>query len=248
MSTSIAGLGEEINPASRSIEEFSTSEAMSITTEQSPSEKRAQDDLLFTTEQAHSDKREDDDLSIESTTELAQLNRRGLANKLENDTQEMKAELTTSDMSSFTSTSSAEVSKLSTSKSTSSIPTSTKKYIGLLTDDNNEYDEEEKSTKYTKIPRKSSGRKSKVYSEVKSDDEESTVPTAIFDQKALDRVPNVPNDFLMLDESNDLVVTSLSNRIFPSTTTHENTKEEEETQPLNQGKKPSHIEEKELDN
>ena len=39
----------------------------------------------------------------------------------------------------------------------------------------------------------------------------------------------------MLDESNDLVVTSLPNRIFPSTTTHENSKEEEETQPLNQG-------------
>ena len=101
MSTSIAGLGEEISPASRSVEEFSTSEPMSITTEQSPSEKRAQDDLLFTTEQAHSDKREDDDLlytTVESITELAQLNRRGFSNKLKNDTQDMKVELTTSDM------------------------------------------------------------------------------------------------------------------------------------------------------
>jgi len=232
MSTSIAGLGEEISPALRSIEEFSTSEPMSITTEQA----REDNNLSYTT--------------VESTTEFAQLSRRGFTNELENNTQEMKVELTTNDMSSFISTSSSvgEVSKVSTSKSSSSISTSTEKYIGLLKDDN-EYDEEEQSTKYTKIQRKSSGKKSKVYPEDKSDDEESAVPTALFDQKALDRVPNIPNDFLMLDESNDFVVTSLSNRIFPSTTTHQNIKEEkEDMQPLNQGKNSAHTEEKESNN
>jgi hypothetical protein len=100
-----------------------------------------------------------------------------------------------------------------------------------------------------KTPRKSgvsSTTKSKVdvedKSEEKEDPKESTDTTAVFDPQALDKVSNISNDFLILDENNDLVVIGVPNRIFKRTKTH---KKEEEAKPLNQGEESSHSEEKE---
>jgi hypothetical protein len=150
----------------------------------------------------------------------------------------------TTEASTSTLSSSTVVPKVSKPESSTSSSTSTEKYIGLLKDEE-EY-EYKQSTKPIKIQRKlgvSSIRKSKVNVEDKSEDpKESTVPTAVFDQQALDKVPNIPNDFLMLDETNDLVVTGLPNRIFTTTKAY---KKEEEAKPLNQGEESSHSEEKE---
>jgi len=62
------------------------------------------------------------------------------------------------------------------------------------------------------------------------DSEEPTAPIAVFDQEALNKIPYVPNDFLILDENNTLVVTDLPDKL--STSTIQNT---EEQKPLNQG-------------
>jgi len=126
-----------------------------------------------------------------------------------------------------------------------------KKYIGLLKDQD-KYEEEykeERPTKYIKYQRRpskeyetSTTQKSEVYSEEKSpseDSKDSLIPTAIFDQQALDKV-SIPNDFLIIDEGNDLLVTGLPDKIFPTTMAYK-----KEAKPLNQGKKPAYTEEKE---
>jgi len=74
------------------------------------------------------------------------------------------------------------------------------------------------------------------------DSKDLAAPIAFFDQGALDNIRNVPNDFLVLDETNNIVVTGVPDKL--SATTMENMKEEK---PLNQGEKPSHSEEKESD-
>jgi hypothetical protein len=160
----------------------------------------------------------------------------------------------TSESSTSTSSSSSVVPKVYTPKSSTSTTTSTEKYIGHLKDESEQEEEyeHEETTKSMKIQRKSSRkslasssrkslvsstRKSKVYVEDKpeekeEDPKESPVPIAVFDQQALDKVSNIPNDFLILDENNDLVVTGLPNKIFTTTMAH---KIEEEEKPLNQG-------------
>jgi hypothetical protein len=84
---------------------------------------------------------------------------------------------------------------------------------------------------------------------VKEDDsKESKFPTAQLDQKALDGVSNIPNDFMHIDEDNS-VVTRRPEKF--STTTMENEKEPEhkaEKIPLDQGEKSSFNKEKESDN
>jgi hypothetical protein len=151
----------------------------------------------------------------------------------------------------FYTSSSSFAPKFDTSSSSTSTSTSTKKYIGLLKDQD-KYEEEykeERPTKYIKYQRKpskeyetSTTQKSEVYSEEKSpseDSKDSLIPTAIFDQQALDQV-SIPNDFLIIDEGNDLLVTGLPNKIFPTTMAYK-----KEAKPLNQGKKPAYTEEKE---
>jgi hypothetical protein len=151
----------------------------------------------------------------------------------------------------FYTSSSSFAPKFDTSSSSTSTSTSTKKYIGLLKDQD-KYEEEykeERPTKYVKYQRKpskeyetSTTQKSEVYSEEKSpseDSKDSLIPTAIFDQQALDQV-SIPNDFLIIDEGNDLLVTGLPNKIFPTTMAYK-----KEAKPLNQGKKPAYTEEKE---
>jgi len=152
----------------------------------------------------------------------------------------------TSESSTSTSPSSSVVPKVYTPKSSTSTTTSTEKYIGHLKDESEQEEEyeHEETTKSMKTQRKSSRkslvsstRKSKVYVEDKpeekeEDPKESPVPIAVFDQQALDKVSNIPNDFLILDENNDLVVTGLPNKIFTTTMAH---KIEEEEKPLNQG-------------
>ena len=127
-------------------------------------------------------------------------------------------------------------SKSSTSTLKPITSTSTEKYVGHLEDESKFDEEYEPTTKPTKIQRKSgvlSTKKSKVRVEDKPEEkEESTVPTAVFDQQALDKVSNVPTDFLVLDESNDLIVTGLPNQTFTTTNAY---KKEEEAKPLSQG-------------
>jgi hypothetical protein len=130
-----------------------------------------------------------------------------------------------------------EPSTKSTKIQRKSSVTSTKKPKINLEDESEEY---EPSTKSTKLQRKSgvtSTKKSKINVEDKSEEKEeypkeSIAPIAVFDQQALDKVSNIPNDFLILDENNDLVVTGLPNKIFTTTMAH---KIEEEEKPLNQG-------------
>jgi hypothetical protein len=252
-------------------------EPMAFIPQEPFAKKREYDDVSFTTVESFAEKREYNDVSfttVEPTTEIAELGRRSFINEFENETEnstyQMKVESTTKDMLQFTSTSSAVTPEFYTSSSssfapefytssssfapkfdTSSSSTSTKKYIGLLKDQN-KYEEEyteERPTKYIKYQRRpsqeyetSTTRKSEVYSEEKSpseDSKDSLIPTAIFDQQALDQV-SIPNDFLIFDEGNDLLVTGLPNKIFPTTMAYK-----KEAKPLNQGKKPAYTEEKE---
>jgi len=113
-------------------------------------------------------------------------------------------------------------------------------------------EEPEQSTKPMKTLRKpvpkpevKPSRKITTQSEVESDEDskESGARTAVFDQEALNKVSNVPNDFMVLDENNDFSVTVQSvDKI--STSTMKNIKEKK---PLNQGEESSHSEEKESD-
>jgi len=60
--------------------------------------------------------------------------------------------------------------------------------------------------------------------------EEPTAPTAVFDQEALKKISYIPNDFMVLDENNTIVVTDLPEK-HPLTTM----KYKNEQQPLTQG-------------
>jgi len=256
MSTSVNSLLEEnASRASRMFDEFSTSEPMTFTTEQSSTDKNEQDDLLFTT--------------IEPITQVNEFERRSFNNEFLNETevenkqQKIQVDFTTSDTLSFTSTSSSVAPELYTSTWSSVAPklytselstsTSTQKYIGLLKDEDENENEQVQTTKYMRYQRKQTP-KSRVLSAKKSniqlkdkleeeDSTETTVPTAFFDQEALNKIANVPNDFMVLDESNDIVVTGLPSNF---STTIMNTTNEAIL--LNQGEEPSHSEEKESDN
>ena len=61
--------------------------------------------------------------------------------------------------------------------------------------------------------------------------EDTRIRTAVFDDKALDKVANIPHDFLILDENSDLIVTGLPDRMSSSSTTMVYREKEE----LNQG-------------
>jgi len=219
ISTSVDGLSEEkATRALHTFDEFSTSEPITFTTEQSVPDKREHDDLSFTT--------------IKPIIQVTELKQRSfideLENKIENDKREMQVELTTNDMLLFTSTSSAIAPELYTSESSTSI--STEKYPDLIENEN----EHEQTTKYMKTLTK----QSKVQLKDKSE-EESTILTTVFDQEALNKISNVPNNLMILDENND-IVTGLPDKI--STFTMANKKEQKT---LNQGKESSHFEEKE---
>jgi hypothetical protein len=260
ISTSMDNLSEEnATQISSTFDYFFTTES-TITTEQYFNDKHDYDQSLSssseptiqTTEQSYSNKHDYDDLlftTVEPTTQITGLERRGPTNELESETEaetdkrEIEIELTTNDLFSFPSTSSAVAPALYTSEV--SISTSTEKYTGLLTYEN----EQEQPTKYVKTLKKTT-QKSKliptINSNVQSEEEDSkepTAPIAVFDQEALNKIPYVPNDFLILDENNTLVVTDLPDKL--STSTIQNT---EEQKPLNQGKESLHSEEKESDN
>jgi len=256
ISTSMDNLSEEnATQVSSTFDYFFTSES-TITTEQYFNDKHDYDQSLSssseptiqTTEQSYSNKHDYDHLlftTVEPTTQITELERRGLTNELESETEsetdkrEVQVELTTNDLLSFTSTSSAVAPALYTSEV--SISTSTEKYTGLLTYEN----EQEQPTKYVKTLKKTT-QKSKLIPTINSnvrseeDSEEPTAPIAVFDQEALNKIPYVPNDFLILDENNTLVVTDLPDKL--STSTIQNT---EEQKPLNQGKESLYSEEKE---
>jgi len=216
MSTSLDNLSEEHSSrAPRTLDEFSTSEP--LTTEHSLTDKPDHDDLLFTT--------------VEPTTQVNEHERRSLTTKLEEETEsetdkrEIQVELTTIDIPSFTSTSSAVAPQFYTSESS----TSTEKYTGRIKD------EEEQPKQYTEMQRRPtvksqeiSTKKSKVQSE--EDLNESIVPTTVFHQEALSKISNVSNDFMILDENNDVVVTDLPDKL--STTT---IKKNDNQNQLNQG-------------
>jgi hypothetical protein len=172
----------------------------------------------------------------------------------------------------------SESSTVFSQSQTSEPSTSTTKYTGLLKDEPEEEPKEglrteeepkeslkteEETTEGLKteeepqkdvLPETESkvkGSKSIVRKDenVKEDDsKESKFPTAQLDQKALDGVSNIPNDFMHIDEDNS-VVTRRPEKF--STTTMENEKEPEhkaEKIPLDQGEKSSFNKEKESDN
>jgi len=109
-----------------------------------------------------------------------------------------------------------------------------------LEPEHEEKPEQEQTTTSTKIQRKATP-KSKVQLEDKSeeDSKEPTVPTTVFIHETSDKILNIPNGFLILEENIDIVVTGLPNN--NSTSTIDNKKEEK---PLNQGKESLHTEEK----
>jgi len=245
---------------------FTTIEPTTYTSESSFTDKQDHDNVLFTTvepttytsESSFGDKGDHDDLSfttIEPTTPLPELERRSFTSEFENETEtesetdkrEMQVEFTTSDMLSFTSTASNVAPALYTSQSSNS--TSTEKYTGLLKyqNENQEEEEPEQSTKLTKTVKKVLPTKSsKVQSEDQSDDQsaedpkEPTAPTAVFDQEALKKISYIPNDFMVLDENNTLVVTDIPEKHSASTMKNKN-----EQQPLTQGEESLQPEEKE---
>jgi len=183
-------------------------------------DKRGHHEFLFTT--------------VEPVTSVNEFKIRKVEVEDEPDKREMEVELTTSYMPSFTSTSSILAPELYTS---------TKQYIGLLKDEKVHEVEEEPpkefitTEKETTKPKLAEIKKSKDHSE-----EELNAPTAVFDQEALKKVSNVPNDFMVLDENNDVVVTGVSNILPTSTMEYK-----KELIPLKQGKQSSYSEEKKSD-
>jgi len=113
----------------------------------------------------------------------------------------------------------------------------TQKYIGHL---NDEIDEEEPIPHKTS-PKKTKAKKARSRENVK-------IPIALFDQGALGRVSNYPKEYMMLDENHDFVVTLPPETSPTATLEHkvqQNQKQIQHPKPLEQGEKPSHIEEKE---
>lgn len=239
ISTSANGLSEEkTRQEIHTLNEFSTSKSS-----------------IYTTEQSSNDKYNNHDYSsfptIESITQAVELQQQAFINDLEtkNDKQEPEIELTTIDMILFPSTSSSVAPKFSksssssvapqifTSQSSTSSSKSTEKYPDLLKDDNEHDHDQEQTTKSIKTQKKFE-IKAKV--QLEEDSKESTVPTAVFDQEALKKIVNIPNDYLILDENNDIVVTGLPSQMFTSTMKTKN-----EQKSLNQGKESSQSKEKE---
>lgn len=230
ISTSANGLSEEKTTQEiHTLNQFSTSKSTIYTNEQSSNDNH--DHLSFPT--------------VEPIIQIVELQQQPFINDLEtkNDKQETEIELTTSDLILFPSTSSSVVPKLSksssssvapqifTSQSSTSSSKSTEKYSDLLKDDNEHDHDQEQTTKTIKTKTKSEIQP-KVQLEENS--KESTVPTAVFDQEALKKIVNIPNDYLILDENNDIVVTGLPSRISTSTMKNKN-----EQKSLNQGKESS---------
>jgi len=170
--------------------------------------------------------------TIQSTTEVQQGGNVHLEHGNESGIQ-ITVELTTINTPSLTSTSSVISPELYTTQATSL----TQKYIGHL---NDEIDEEEP------IPHKTSPKKTKA-KKAKSG-EKVKIPIALYDQGALGKVSNYPKEYMMLDENNDLVVTLPPETSPTATLEHkvqQNQKPIQHPKPLEQGQKPSHIEEKE---
>jgi len=208
--------------------------------------------VLSTTEKSLLDKSIYDELlstSVEPITEGSGIKLQSIKTEFEkgseikSDNREMPVESITHHLPSFTSTPSTVVTELSPSD----LITTTQKYTGLLKD---EVEDEERPTKYVKEQRTSplesketisltSTKKTKVHSA--EDSNELFVPLALFDQEALKKVSNIPNDVLILDENND-VITNFPERL--STSTMENKNEQKE---LKQGKESSLLEEKKSD-
>jgi len=182
-----------------------TSEPFTSTTEHSFHE-RDLDGLWFST--------------TETNTNVNEHKSRSIIMEDENDKRDF-LESTTSYMPSFPSTSSAVAPEFYKYEST----TLTGKYIGHLKDETDD-DSEKDSKKGVNTQRKSNSilkvttTKSKVESQ--DDSKELNFPIAQLDQNSLDRVSNVPNDVMHLEEHND-VVTDIPQQL--STTTIKNKKE-----------------------
>jgi len=88
-------------------------------------------------------------------------------------------------------------------------------------------------------------RKSKFQSEdqPEEDSKEPFIPIAVFQQDTLKTIANVPNDFLILEENDGIIVTD-----FPSKLSQVTTESPTQPKPLNQGKKSTQPEEKKSDN
>jgi hypothetical protein len=234
MSTFDNGLSaENIFRASRMFDERVTSEPWTFTTEKSPIEERAFNDLLLTT--------------AEPITETVEHERRSFKGEIE-------PEDDATDASEVDTDKRGNPIETTTTSSTS---TSTKKYTGLLKDDNErEFDSEKPVKTLNKVPTKSktqvddtsnetikskSPKKSKLSSQ--EDPEDSSAPMLIYDQRPSKDVGIFPNGDMILDENHDAAVTDRTLKISTS-----DSEKKKEQKPLNQGKKSSDSEEKKSDN
>jgi len=88
-------------------------------------------------------------------------------------------------------------------------------------------------------------KNSKLQSEdqPQEDSKEPFIPIAVYQQDTLKNVVNVPNDFMILEENDGIIVTD-----FPSKLSQVTTENPSQPKPLNQGKKSTQPEEKKSDN
>jgi hypothetical protein len=172
--------------------------------------KRAFDDASFgTTEQTH--------LKTDFTTEFIK--------------SKMDMESTTAFMTTFTSTIAPEFYTTKLYPSTFTSTMSTEKFTGHLDD---EVEEEKPKKTYKKVSKYPTEPKT---TKVEPEDD-SHIRQAVYDQSALDKLTNVPNDLMVLDVKNN-VVTDASIKLTTDVMKNETTEKM-----LNQGKESSHTEEK----
>jgi hypothetical protein len=99
---------------------------------------------------------------------------------------------------------------------------------------------------FNEAPSKSTTpKKSKLQSadQPEEDSKEPLIPIAVYQQDTLNTVVNVPNDFMILQENDGIIVTD-----FPSKLSQVTTENPSQPKPLNQGKKSTQPEEKKSDN
>jgi len=245
-------LGDYEVLVARTVDEHSTSKPMTATTEKSVPSKHGSDDLLSAT--------------VEPSTQVNRVEPSGvnIDSKKSTDVEtkagkrEMTVELTTSEMSSSTPTSSTVAPELTTIQPT----TSAQKYVGHLKgdeDDNDDNEKQNKPTKHTTSPRKPTTNSEEQQSEkskagLKDKSEENSAelqgPMAQFDQGALNKALGGLKDTLVLDENDDHAVTDVAEKSPTATLENkqqQNGKQTQEPKPLEQGKKQSNAEEKESD-
>jgi len=241
MTTSHDSLSDEnASRASRLFDEF-------VTTEKSSIEEREFKDLSFTTPESFTEVIEHHARGVEDEGETA--------TEVAADKRDIPIESSTV----FIPSSVAPEHFVKESTTTLSPPlqidvfeSSKKKYIGLLEDDKEHEEDtkkklpkkplkkptEDKSSEESKLKSKDSSEevvkvkspKKQLKYEQEDDTKDLSAPTAVFDQEALKDLSTIPNGVMVLDESNDPIVT-----VIPDKLSKTNTENKKEQKQLNQG-------------